>query len=236
MSTDTSAAKPYKGIGMEGMVARWYAGLTSRSMDRFKALADRIHQELPADSRILEVAPGPGYLAIELARFGAYEVTGLDISHTFVDLARANAAKANVQVDFRHGDASHMPFPDESFEFIVCTAAFKNFTRPIPALREMYRVLKPSGRALIVDLRRDASTKSISQAVHQMNVGAVNSLITRLTFRFMLLRRAYTKAEFEHLARQTPFQSVEIQEDLIGMEVSLTRAPVTPPDQQNPDA
>lgn len=52
----------------------------------------------PADgrfsSRSLEVVPGPGYLAIEIAKSGTYSATGLDISHSFVRIARENARKA----------------------------------------------------------------------------------------------------------------------------------------------
>ncbi len=117
-----------------------------------------------------------------------------------------------------------MPFAAESFDFLLCRAAFKNFTEPLPALKEMYRVLKPGGRALIIDLRRDASMQSITQAVQAMHLGAISAMVTRLTFRFMLLKRAYTKEEFQKLLAQTRFGPIDIREDLIGLELALTRA------------
>jgi len=218
-----ATAKPYKGIGMEGAVAKWYASLTMKSLAEFKALAQRVAGQIPSGGSVLEVAPGPGYFAIELARLGDYRITGLDISETFVGIARTNASKANVQVDFRHGNASSMPFPDESFDFLLCRAAFKNFSEPLRALQEMCRVLKPSGKALIIDLRRDASMRSISQAVDGMHVGRVNGLMTKLSFRFMLLKRAYTKSEFEQLLTNTGFRDIDIHEDLIGLELSLEK-------------
>jgi ubiquinone/menaquinone biosynthesis C-methylase UbiE len=234
MPNYTTDVKPYKGIGMEGAIAKWYAGLTKKWLDDFKALARRIAAELAPGSKVLEVAPGPGYLAIELAKSGKYQVTGLDISQTFVEIARANAAKANVQVEFRRGNASRMPFEDATFDFLVCSAAFKNFTQPVQALREMYRVLKPSGQALIIDLRRDASIDDIRQAVDGRHVGAINGFITKLTFRLMLLKRAYTKAEFEQLARHTRFERVEIRESLISLEGSLGKS--KEPAEKNPGA
>ena len=88
--------KGYKGIGMEGRIARWYAKNTWKDIAAFRRLAERFAQETPADGHILEVAPGPGYLAIELAKCGQYAITGLDISHSFVEIARANAQKALV--------------------------------------------------------------------------------------------------------------------------------------------
>jgi ubiquinone/menaquinone biosynthesis C-methylase UbiE len=221
MSAYASAAKPYKGMGMEGALARWYAGLTRKSLDEFRALARRIAPQIPAQARVLEVAPGPGYFAIELAKLGSHEITGLDISRTFVEIARANAGKAGVQVDFRQGNASNMPFCRETFDFLVCCAAFKNFTEPKRALEEMYRVLQPGGRALIIDLRRDASNEAIDQAINAMNLGAVNKIITKLTFRFMLLKRAYTRDGFEGLISETKFRDIQIQENLIALEILL---------------
>jgi ubiquinone/menaquinone biosynthesis C-methylase UbiE len=218
-----STTKPYKGLGMEGSVAKWYASLTKKSLDEFKALAQRVTQQIPPKSSVLEVAPGPGYFAIELAKLGNYRITGLDISETFVEIARANAAQANVQVDFRRGNASAMPFREAKFDFLLCRAAFKNFSDPQGALDEMYRVLKPGGQALIIDLRRDASVESINQAVNEMSVGAVNGIITKLTFRFMLLKRAYTRTQFEELISKTKFHHAEIQENLIGLEILLSK-------------
>jgi ubiquinone/menaquinone biosynthesis C-methylase UbiE len=87
----------------------------------------------------------------------------------------------------------------------------------------MYRVLKPGGHALVIDLRRDAPKESIARAVNDMKVGAVNRVITKLTFRFMLLKRAYTRREFEELIAETRFHGIEIRDDLIGLEIWLTK-------------
>jgi ubiquinone/menaquinone biosynthesis C-methylase UbiE len=219
----TVSEKAYKGMGMEGATARWYASLTYKSIEDFKALACRVAGEIAPESKVLELAPGPGYFAVELAKLGNYQVTGLDISRTFVEIARRNALEAGVKADFRQGDAANIPFGDESFDFLLCRAAFKNFARPLRALNEMYRVLKPGGGALIIDLRKDASRESIYEAVERMHVGAVNAFLTKLTFRFMLLKRAYTKQEFERLLSQTKFGRVRIAEDLIGLELTLGR-------------
>jgi ubiquinone/menaquinone biosynthesis C-methylase UbiE len=218
-----ATVKAYRGFGMEGVVARWYSGLTRKSMDDFKGLARRAADQLPPLSQVIEVAPGPGYFAIELAKLGNYEVTGLDISQTFVEIARANAAEAHVRINFQHGNASDMPFAGDMFDFLFCRAAFKNFGEPVRALKEMHRVLKPGGHALIIDLRGDASKESIQKAVDEMHLGAVNTMMTKLTFRFMLLKRAYTKPEFEEMISETEFRGVEIREDLLGFEIVLTK-------------
>src|SRR5262249_20321604 len=74
------AAKAYKGPAMEGRIADWYARNT-KGAPRFCTSADALTKTLTPGARILEVAPGPGYLAIELARRG-FRVTGLDISES----------------------------------------------------------------------------------------------------------------------------------------------------------
>lgn len=107
MPAYASTTKPYKGWGMEGAVAKWYAALTKKSLADFKALARRTAEQIPPRSSVLEVAPGPGYFAIELAKLGDYRITGLDISQTFVEIASANAAQAGVRVDFRRERFRH---------------------------------------------------------------------------------------------------------------------------------
>src|SRR5262245_24567362 len=148
--------KAYKGMAMEGVIASWYTKNTGRDLRRFCAVANEVADRVSLGARVLEVAPGPGYLAIEIARSGRH-VTALDISRSFVRIARENALKANVSIDVRHGNAAAMPFADASFDFVVCTAAFKNFTDPIGALNEIHRVLKAEGQAAIYDLRKDAA-------------------------------------------------------------------------------
>ncbi len=221
-----SSARPQRGLGMEGFIARWYSNRTKKALDDFRALARQISKQLPPQADVLEVAPGPGYFAIELAKLGDYRITGLDISQTFVEIAQRNARQAHVQVDFQHGNASGMPFKSESFDFLLCRAAFKNFGAPLGALREMHRVLKPGGRALIIDLRKDSSNESVSQAVDEMELGTVNRILTKATFRFMLLKRAYTKSDFEQMVADTRFDKVEICDSLTQLEISLSKSPI----------
>jgi ubiquinone/menaquinone biosynthesis C-methylase UbiE len=215
--------KGYKGVGMEGAVATWYAKNTARDMVEFQALAERLAKDLPGGARILEVAPGPGYLAIELAKRGQYEITGLDISKTFVELAARNARQASLQIDFRQGNASAMPFAADTFHLIVCRAAFKNFSQPVEAMNEMHRVLKPGGRALIIDLRKDASMEDIEAYINGARLGWANSLIYKLTFRYLLIPRAYSKQQFSDMAARSQFRSAGIGESGIGFEITLVK-------------
>lgn len=217
--------KSYKGIAMEGLIATWYARNTRKDIRAFQRVAETIAGQIADTGRVLEIAPGPGYLAIELARLGAFSITGVDISQAFVRIASANAARTGVDVDFRHGDAQALPFGPASFDFIVCRAAFKNFTDPVRALREMRRVLKPGGQALIVDLRRDASDADIDRYVDGMGSGRVNAIMTKFIFRRILRKNAYSEDDFLRMAAEAGFEGCEIKDDSIGFEVWLRHDP-----------
>ena len=214
--------KAYKGMAMEGPIARWYAKNARREAE-FNGWVKRVNETIPAGGAVLEVAPGPGFLSIELARSSKYQVTGLDISKTFVEIAQANARQANVSVDFQLGNASDMPFADDTFDFSICTAAFKNFTQPVQAIAEMQRVLRPGGKALIVDLRHDASRADVDRIVKEMDLNWFNALFTRGAFKLMLLKNAYTPDEIRQLAAQTKFRRCDIHTDTVGMEIWLQK-------------
>jgi ubiquinone/menaquinone biosynthesis C-methylase UbiE len=218
----TTTGKGYKGFGMEGAVASWYAKNTAKDTRRFVTAAETLVANCPKGAPVLEIAPGPGYLAIELARRG-FRVTGLDISRSFVEIATANARAAGVQAEFRLGNASEAPFADASFEAVVTMAAFKNFSDPVGALNEMHRVLRPGGQAWIYDLRREAGVDEVDGEVRGIRLGAWNAAITRLTFRWILLPRAYSRMDMERMARESQFGGCEIRPAGIGFEARLRK-------------
>ena len=201
----TRTRKAYKGLPMEGPIASWYTRLTLKDIKRHKLMAAQLAKKIPAGGNVLEIAPGPGYFCIELAKLGSYKITGLDISKSFVEIARANAAQSGVRAEFRQGNASEMPFESDSFDFTFCQAAFKNFSEPVRAIAEMHRVLRPGGVAVIVDMRRDASQPQIEKEVDGMHLGPLDAFMTRATFRFMLLKSAYSLDEMRTMVAQTAF-------------------------------
>jgi ubiquinone/menaquinone biosynthesis C-methylase UbiE len=213
--------KAYKGLGMEGFIASWYARQTARDGDEFKRIARRIAAHLSSGARLLEIAPGPGYLALELAKLTGCRITGLDISHAFVRIAAENARKAGVRIDFQHGDAADLPFPADQFDFIVCRAAFKNFTRPLAALDEMRRVLKGGGTALIIDLRKDFSPAAVTDYVKDR--GPFSAGVIKLTFHTMLKKRAYTKEAIAELVSRSQFRQGDVRLDPLGFELWLRK-------------
>ena len=215
--------KAYKGLPMEGLIASWYANTTRKDLKRHKLMAKQLVEKIPAYGKVLEIAPGPGYFCIELAKLGNYQITGLDISKSFVEIARKNARDAGLKIDFREGNASAMPFENNTFDFTFCQAAFKNFSEPVKAIAEMYRVLRPGGVSVIADLRRDASPEEIDREVNGMGLGPVNRFMVRWTFDQMLLKSAYSVDEMKGMVSQTPFEKCKIKIDGVGFQVQLEK-------------
>jgi ubiquinone/menaquinone biosynthesis C-methylase UbiE len=218
----TIQARPHKWIGMEGAIAGLYAKITRKDMPEYKAVARRIAANLSDGAVVLEVAPGPGYFAIELAGLGSYEVTGLDISTSFVRIARDNAITAQVSVDFQHGNAAAMPFEADRFDLVFCRAAFKNFAEPLAALAEMRRVLKPDGRVVIIDMRSDTGNAEIDRHVDKMQLHTVTRLLTKGILRW-LRNRAYSEADFRRFITASSFHLSGIEPSRTGLEITLVK-------------
>ncbi|HYM97387.1 MAG TPA: hypothetical protein VET26_08805, partial [Candidatus Sulfotelmatobacter sp.] len=90
------------------------------------------------------------------------------------------------------------------------------------ALSEMFRVLRAGGTAVIDDMSHEASHAEIADEVKGMGLGRVSSFMTTATLE-MLRRRAYTRAQFERLAAQSPFHECVISAAGIGLRVRLTK-------------
>ena len=217
----TATVKAYKGMGMEGSTARWYDRTTRKDLPEIKSLAVRIAAAIPASAQVLEVAPGPGFLSIELAKRGL-PVRALDISKTFVEIARRNAAAEGVDVRFDLGNAAALPLEDASVDFVVCRAAFKNFSEP-KALQEMRRVLRPGGKALLIDMRRDASMAEVKHYVDGLSVSRLNRWFMLFTFRHMLIKRAYPLEQFRRMAIEAGWDQLQIDTSRMGFEAWMTK-------------
>jgi len=105
------------------------------------------------DDAILDLCCGQGRHSLELARRGFLRVEGLDRSHYLVERARAQAKKEGLNVRFTEGDARKLPYPPDSFDFVLLLGNsfgyFDTVADDLRVLREIMRVLKPWGRVLI---------------------------------------------------------------------------------------
>jgi len=106
----------------------------------------------------LEVGPGPGYLGLEwLKKTQGTKLKALEISPDMITIAERNAKEYGLQnrATYVKGDAREMPFDDNTFDAAFTNGSLHEWSQPRKVLNEVHRVLKPGGRYLISDLRRD---------------------------------------------------------------------------------
>jgi demethylmenaquinone methyltransferase/2-methoxy-6-polyprenyl-1,4-benzoquinol methylase len=102
---------------------------------------------------ILDVACGTGDLSIMLKqRFHRANVSGADLSEEMMRIARHKTERTGEDVVFEYQDCMSLTYPDRSFDAVTAAFGVRNFSRIEKGISEMYRVLRPNGRLLILEL------------------------------------------------------------------------------------
>jgi len=105
-----------------------------------------------APRRILDLATGTGDLALLLKERAPWaEVVGVDFAPPMLEIARKKAASRGLEVAFLEADALALPFPEGAFDAVTLAFGFRNFADHEKALRELYRVLAPGGRLVLLE-------------------------------------------------------------------------------------
>ena len=215
--------RKFQDLGIEGKKAHEYDEFSRKyRIKDLEEYANLATSHVMDGGSVLDIATGPGYFCIELAKLGNFKITGLDISHDLIEIARTHAQQAGVKVDFLQGNASAIQFPDMAFDFIFCSWAIKNFMEPLKVLNEMYRALKPGGTALIIDLNHDAASQEWNRYASSLGLKGMTALFMKLAFRIQR-SGAYSKSQFVELIKNTSFQRYNIQEVGINLYVYLFR-------------
>jgi ubiquinone/menaquinone biosynthesis C-methylase UbiE len=107
--------------------------------------------EIREGDRVLDVACGTGIVARQAAEMAGARgnVVGLDVNEDMLNVARRVSASIRPAIEWRLGNATELPFGDESFDAVCCEQALQFFSNPVTALAEMRRVMSPSGRAAV---------------------------------------------------------------------------------------
>jgi len=137
---------------ISGVYDRMNSVMTAGLDRRWRARAADLAQVGPGD-RVLDVATGTGDLAFELGRRVAPggAVTGTDFSESMLDHARAKASANEGAVTFEWANALELPYADDSFGAATVGFGARNFSDLERGIREMARVVAPSGRVVILD-------------------------------------------------------------------------------------
>lgn len=102
---------------------------------------------------ILDVATGTGDLAIAAAKLNPDKITGIDIAAQMLDVGRQKLKEKGLDelITMHVGDSEALPFADNSFDAITCAYGVRNFEHLEAGLKEMCRVLRPSGKLAILE-------------------------------------------------------------------------------------
>jgi ubiquinone/menaquinone biosynthesis C-methylase UbiE len=136
-------------------------------ISRRRFALEMLETRVPPGSSVLDIGCGTGHLAAELMQRG-YAAWGVDFSDAMVEYARDNCNPDR----FRVGDIEQIPFPDNTFDAVMCLGVMEYLEKDEPALREMWRVLKPGGCAVITTPNSICPFFHMDMAVLKMRVVA----------------------------------------------------------------
>lgn len=104
-----------------------------------------------ASGDVLEVAVGTGRNLPYYTHSAITTLTGIDLSPGMLAVARQRAKELGLDADLRLGNAEALEFPDAAFDTVLCTISLCNIPDYRAAIAEMYRVLRPGGRLVLLD-------------------------------------------------------------------------------------
>ena len=148
----------YTEIGFEWLSERKNSVMTENELAYLTEL-------LKKSWKILDLACGYGRFSIPLAAMG-YRVEGIDITPIFIEKAKEEAKKRDLNIEFRVGDMKSLPYEDRSFDSVICMwNAFSEIAQEqdqVRVISEIFRVLKRGGLA-IVEVRNHRSSGLIEE-------------------------------------------------------------------------
>jgi ubiquinone/menaquinone biosynthesis C-methylase UbiE len=165
----------------------------------------------------LEIGPGPGYLGLEwLKKTEGTRLKGLEISPDMIAIAERNAAEYGLQdrVTYVKGDGQQTSFEDNIFDAVFTNGSLHEWSQPNRVFDEVYRVLKPTGRYLISDLRRDMNpfVKWIMRTVtkpKEIRPGLVSSI-----------NASYTPEEIRSILRNSSLSGSTVRGVIMGFVIT----------------
>ena len=133
----------------------------SLGMHKYVKYASVKNLNIHPHDRVLDVCCGTGDLSRYLKRVQPLAcVTGIDFSEKMLEIAKAKSD----DIKYVQGDATNLPFEDNSFDFITMGFGLRNISHPEKAVEEVYRVLRPGGQFLHLDFGEKNFTDKIFNA------------------------------------------------------------------------
>ncbi len=169
--------------------------------------------------RVLEIGAGLGTDLAQFARHGAL-TTDVDLSAGHLEHAKRNFSLRGLRGEFRQGDAEALPFDDDTFDIVYSNGVIHHTPDTHRAVREMHRVLKPGGRAIVMVYAENSWHYWREQVLRlgiQSGMLAENSMgwvmsgsVERSRHGQRPLVKVYTRARVRELFREASFSRIRI--------------------------
>ena len=160
---------------MEKMVDSYDLYMKRITLGRENALREmtvNLAQVKPGDC-VLEVGCATGTLTLAAKRQAgpSGKVFGIDIIPGMIERSQQKAVQANLNVKFQSGSIENIPFPENHFDVVMCSFMIFHMSEEVrrKGIAEIYRVLKPQGRLLVLDLA--LTTRPASRAITKLFLG-----------------------------------------------------------------
>ena len=186
-----------------------------------------------AGERFLDIATGTADVALEITRKvpqGATQVVGMDFSEKMLELAQQkidSQGKAR-SIQLKSGSAEKLPFEDNSFDGTTTAFGVRNFSDVRQSLREMYRVLKPGGRCVILEfsLPKNSALNALYRFYFEVLLPKVGRLISKHPSAYTYLPETVAafpvRKEFSSLMQQAGFMNITYKELTLGIVILYT--------------
>ncbi len=186
-----------------------------------------------AGERFLDVATGTADVALEIVRKGpkdSVRVVGVDFSEKMLELAqeKINSQGKNHSIQLKSGSAENLPFEDSCFDGTTTAFGIRNFSDVKQSLCEMYRVLKPGGRCVILEfaLPQNSILKAFYRFYFELLLPRIGRLISKHPSAYTYLPETVAsfpvRKEFSNLMQQAGFRDVAYQELTFGVVILYT--------------
>ena len=166
--------------------------------------------------KILDVATGTGDFAFEaMKRLDPEKLVGIDISDGMLDVGRQKIKdrKLDDKMEFKNADSEALPFSDNQFDAVTVSFGVRNFQNLVPGLKEIYRVLKPGGHAVILEFSKPKGfpLKQIYFAYFKMIMPTVGKIISKDKAAYSYLPQSVLAfpegKEFEDILQKVGFKT-----------------------------
>jgi ubiquinone/menaquinone biosynthesis C-methylase UbiE len=203
-----------------GPLATEAAALLAQRRQYAPFMADALDYQGTRGLDILDVGCGQGIDLCEYSLAGA-KVTGIDLTPRHVELARRHLQELELEGTVVEGDGEDLPFGKETFDRVSSNGVLHHTPDMPQALREIYRVLRPGGRATIIVYNRDSGFYWIEQVLrfgllqgHLLREGRMENVLSRNVERSSIgarpLVRVYSRRALRRLLLDIGFAAVTV--------------------------